>query len=341
VTIGHDAEGLASPFEAAVAALPIGMVIAGADGTIVYDDIEAKLSSLGYHHHVLIEREVHALVADARTGVFRTLTLEVFGPPKSYLSLTSAALARSGAGAFLVTVEDVSDRRRLEEVRRDFVANVSHELKTPVGAILLLAETLVGEHDPPTQARLAKRILDEGDRLAQLVTDLLDLSRIEQVAELPSAEVRLADILSECIERYQLPAERKGIRLRLELEHPELSVRGDRWQLVSAISNLVDNAIKYSEPNSEVLLWLGEVADCAVIRVADQGIGIPARDLARIFERFYRVEADRSRATGGTGLGLSIVKHVVEVHRGRVEVTSLEGTGTTFTITLPKAAQRP
>jgi len=337
VTTGHDASGLASPFEAAVAALPVGMVIAAEDGTVVYDDVDAKLSTLGYHPHVLIAREVQALVADAQAGIFRALTLEVFGPPKSYFSLTSAALPRSGAGAFLVTVEDVSDRRRLEEVRRDFVANVSHELKTPVGAILLLADTLVGEKDPATQARLAKRILDEGDRLAQLVTDLLDLSRIEQAAELPTSRVLLKDILSESLERYQLPAERKGIGLRLDLDQPELSVRGDRWQLLSAISNLVDNAIKYSEPASEVRLWLGEIDDCAVIRVTDQGIGIPARDLARIFERFYRVEADRSRATGGTGLGLSIVKHVVEQHRGRVEVSSLEGTGTTFTIMLPKA----
>jgi two-component system sensor histidine kinase SenX3 len=336
VSIGREASGDASPFEATVAALPVGMVIAAGDGTVIYDDVEAKLATLGYHHHVLIEREVQALVTDAKAGVFRSLTLEVFGPPKSYFSLMSTALPRSGPGAFLVTVEDVSDRRRLEEVRRDFVANVSHELKTPVGAILLLADTLVGEQDPATQARLARRILDEGDRLAQLVTDLLDLSRIEQAAELPTTEVPLAAILSECLERYQLPAERKGIRLRLELAQPALSVLGDRWQLLSAISNLVDNAIKYSEPATEVLLWLGELDGCAVIRVADQGIGIPARDLARIFERFYRVEADRSRATGGTGLGLSIVKHVVEAHRGRIEVSSLEGVGTTFTITLPK-----
>jgi two-component system sensor histidine kinase SenX3 len=234
-------------------------------------------------------------------------------------------------------IEDVSERRRLEAVRRDFVANISHELKTPVGALSLVAETLEGEDDPKIVARLSHRMRTEAERLSRIIEDLLDLSRIES-EESPSRDpVPVHLILGQAIERLRPAAQHRGIRLDVEEPPPDVVVRGDRRQLVSAVHNLVDNAIKYSEDESSVQVKVEDSNGWVDISVADHGIGIPSRDLERIFERFYRVDRARSRDTGGTGLGLSIVRHVAGNHGGEVRVVSREGEGSTFTLRLPGA----
>ncbi|WP_298212175.1 ATP-binding protein [Ferrimicrobium sp.] len=328
--------GDAELWSRAAASLSIGVVLVDAEYRTVYSDYADKIPTGGFAERILLERAISALKHDARLELYRSQTLEVFGPPKSYFQLVTTPLGSDPHPPFIITVENITERKRLEEVRRDFVANVSHELKTPVGGIVLLADALSQESDPATVLRLSRRILDEGDRLARLVTDLLDLSKLEETELHQIHDVNLNEIASECVDRYRLGAEARGIRLEATFAADPPLVSGDRWQLSSALSNLIDNAIKYSEPETEVRVTIANTATTVEATITDQGIGIPARDLSRIFERFYRVDADRSRATGGTGLGLSIVRHVIENHQGRIDVTSTEGVGTTFTILLPR-----
>jgi two-component system sensor histidine kinase SenX3 len=238
-------------------------------------------------------------------------------------------------GGAVAIVQDASDRHRVEAIRRDFVANVSHELKTPVGALSLLAETLDGEDDPLVVDRLAKRVAAEAERLGRIIDDLLDLSRIE-ANESPRQEmVPLTVVVGQAVELLRPAATSSGIRLEVDDPPWYLTVPGDRRDLVSAVSNLVDNAIKYSERDSLVQVRVRSYDDLVEIAVIDEGVGIPARDMERIFERFYRVDRARSRTTGGTGLGLSIVRHVAVNHSGSVRVESREGSGSTFTLSLP------
>jgi two-component system, OmpR family, sensor histidine kinase SenX3 len=238
-------------------------------------------------------------------------------------------------------VEDVSERRRLEDVRRDFVANVSHELKTPVGALRLLAETLDGEEDPDVVTRLLARVTEEAGRLGRIIEELLDLSRIE-VNESPAHErVGLQLIVAEATRPLHSVARDRGVELVVGPAPPGVAIPGDRRDLVSAVGNLVDNAIKYSEPGGQVRVTVTASRGWVDIDVVDNGIGIPSRDLERIFERFYRVDRARSRSTGGTGLGLSIVRHIAVNHGGTVAVRSVEGEGSTFTLRLPLEGSTP
>jgi two-component system, OmpR family, sensor histidine kinase SenX3 len=243
----------------------------------------------------------------------------------------------SSHGLVLVLAEDLTEMRRVEAVRRDFVANVSHELKTPVGALSLLAETIEGAADDPEAVRrFAARMQHESARLTNVVQDLITLSRLqggEPVAE--PKPVPLDDVVRDAVDRCRLKAEPKDITLAVGA--PErLTVRGDEELLVTAVRNLIENAIAYSPEHTRVVVCTRRADDHhAEINVTDQGIGIPAADLERIFERFYRVDPARSRQTGGTGLGLAIVKHVTTRHQGEVKVWSKEGSGSTFTIALP------
>jgi len=233
-------------------------------------------------------------------------------------------------------VDDVSERRQLEAVRRDFVANVSHELRTPVGALALLGEALSGESDPEVVSRLARRITAEADRAARMIEDLLDLSRIEGGGPAPRRQVSVDMLVSAALERSRPVAELR--RVHLQSSHrraPGAWLMGDEAQLVSAVANLVDNAVKYSDEGSSVRVSARMGDGCVDISVRDRGIGIPRKDLQRVFERFYRVDRARSRDTGGTGLGLSIVRHVATNHGGDVSVESAEGQGSTFTLHLP------
>jgi two-component system sensor histidine kinase SenX3 len=235
----------------------------------------------------------------------------------------------------IAIIEDVSERRRLEEIRRDFVANVSHELKTPMGALGLLAETLTLEPDPTVAQRLASRIHTEAFRVSRIIDDLLDLSRIESEEAPPREPIYVNLVMAEAVERVRSAAEQRRITIELDEPNPPVHVLGDRRQLVSAIHSLLENAVTFSYEDSVVRV-AGSQSDGKIqLAVTDTGVGIPARDLERIFERFYRVDHGRSRDSGGTGLGLSIVRHVASNHQGHVEVDSREGEGSTFTLILP------
>jgi len=238
-------------------------------------------------------------------------------------------------GGTIVILSDLSETYRLDRVRRDFVANVSHELKTPVAAIRALAETAstaFSSDDFDTARRFIERLGTEAMRLSALVSDLLDLSRVEAGGELTKSPVMLSSLLADAADRARPIAEAKGIELRIH--DSTIVMNADGSQLAMAVKNLVDNAVRYSEDGA-VDVSASVRDDWVEITVTDQGIGIPSDEVGRIFERFYRVEKGRSRATGGTGLGLSIVRHVAENHGGRVEVLSELGVGSSFTILIP------
>jgi two-component system sensor histidine kinase SenX3 len=242
-----------------------------------------------------------------------------------------------GGGLVLLLVEDQTERRRVEEVRRDFVANTSHELKTPVGALALLAETVEdAADDPEAVRRFAGRMRQEANRLTNLVQDMITLSRIQAAEPIPDpAPVDLDAVVAEALDRGRMKASSRGIELAANGTR-RLSVLGDEELLITALRNLLDNAVAYSPEKTKVVVSTRlDGRHVVELSVSDQGIGIPERDLERIFERFYRVDPARSRVTGGTGLGLAIVKHVTAAHGGRVTVTSKEGAGSTFTLRLP------
>ena len=252
--------------------------------------------------------------------------------------------AVGGGGLVLVLAEDQTESRRVDEVKRDFVANTSHELKTPVGALALLAETIEdAADDAEAVRRFAGKMRQEAQRLTNLVQDLITLSRVQAVEPVPDPRpVELDMVVAEALDRCRMKANARGITLH-SAGTRGLSVLGDEDLLVTALRNLLENAVAYSPERTRVVVTLKRSDGHAELSVADQGIGIPERDLERIFERFYRVDPARSRATGGTGLGLAIVKHVMLAHAGRVTVRSVEGTGSTFTLFIPlrNAAHEP
>jgi two-component system phosphate regulon sensor histidine kinase PhoR len=284
---------------------------------------------------VLAER-----AAQAGAPVVGSLTL-VFPEPRA-LTMRAFPLADRGpTGRIVVTLTDITQRRRLEVLRRDFVANASHELKTPVAAVRALAETLLTAlpDDPEAGHRFAERIGREAERLDVLVRDLLDLSRVER-GTLDAEPVDLVGLVKEVVGGYLDLAEERRIKLGTELQ-PGVAMRGDRAQLLLLLSNLVDNALRYTPARGSVCIRLHAAESRAVIQVDDTGEGIPAAELPRVFERFYRVDKARARQTGGTGLGLAIVRHVAEAHGGTVRVESELARGTTFTVTLPVAGGPP
>ncbi len=236
----------------------------------------------------------------------------------------------------LVLANDRTQVARVEAIRRDFVANVSHELKTPIGALNLLAEAVAeAKDDPESVVRFAARMHTESERLTRLVQQIIDLSRLQNDTLSDEATVvKVDELVAEACEHSATEAERKGIDIATAVE-PELLVHGDRAQLHAAVSNLVENAVTYSPEESRVAVTASVDADDVRITVADHGIGIPGEEIDRIFERFYRVDPARARNTGGTGLGLSIVKHVAASNGGSVEVWSEPGSGSTFTLVLP------
>ena len=239
-------------------------------------------------------------------------------------------------GMVLVLIADESEARRIDAVRRDFVANVSHELKTPIGALGLLSEAILGAKDEPQEVvRFATRMQNEAKRLADLVQEIIDLSRLQSSDPLQKAfAVEVADVVREAVDQAQFSSEQRGISLEIgEIENA--TVTGDREQLIAAVHNLIENAVNYSPEHTKVSIVTKRNGNLVDISVTDQGIGIAESDLNRIFERFYRVDPARSRLTGGTGLGLSIVKHVALNHGGDVKVWSKVGVGSTFTLQLP------
>jgi len=240
----------------------------------------------------------------------------------------------------LVIAEDESTQKRVEAVRRDFVANISHELKTPIGAISVLAEAIdAAKDDPESVERFVGRMQLETARLAELVNQIIDLSRLQSTDPLLSREVvDVAEVVAEAVSRCQERATKRGVSLMLA-RTTHASVLGDRWQLADAVTNLVQNAINYSDERARVTLSILPVTadgdEFVEIKVSDNGIGIKPEDQERVFERFYRVDYGRSRQSGGTGLGLSIVRHIANAHGGTVRVWSRPGQGSTFTMRLP------
>jgi len=242
-------------------------------------------------------------------------------------------------GMVLILLADESEARRVDAVRRDFVANVSHELKTPIGALGLLSEAILGAKDQPEEVvRFATRMQNESKRLADLVQEIIDLSRLQSSDPLQKAfAVEIGDVVREAVSQAQFSSEQRNIALEIG-EVEDATVIGDRDQIVTAIHNLIENAVNYSPENTKVSIVTKRSGNLIEISVTDQGIGIAESDLTRIFERFYRVDPARSRLTGGTGLGLSIVKHVALNHGGDVKVWSKVGVGSTFTLLLPIAS---
>ncbi|MFZ9784487.1 MAG: sensor histidine kinase [Candidatus Nanopelagicaceae bacterium] len=241
-------------------------------------------------------------------------------------------------GMVLVLISDQSEARRIDAVRRDFVANVSHELKTPIGALGLLSEAILGAKDQPDAVvKFASRMQIEAKRLTDLVQEIIDLSRLQSSDPLQKAfDVEASDVVREAVAQAALSAESRKITVEIgEIE--DATVIGDRDQLIMAVLNLLENAINYSPENTKVSVVVKVKEELLEISVTDQGIGIAEGELARVFERFYRVDPARSRMTGGTGLGLSIVKHVALNHGGDIKVWSKEGVGSTFTLQLPIA----
>lgn len=339
-------------FGSALAAMDEPVVLADQSGQVVLRSRGAASLADARHGDALIEGAVQDLIAESLGGSDGDRTLELFGPPRRTLVLRSSVLLDQAAGAesevigVMVTVEDVTQRQRSEAGRRDLVANISHELKTPIGALGVLSEALEGETDPETVQRLSSRIQAEAFRLAATVDDLLQLSEVEEGGGWEPEPVDLANVVSEAIERVASTADRLevGVTVEAPLGSGRAVVAGQHRQLVSAVANLLENAVKYSDPGGEVVIRLIPHADRVALEVIDRGIGIPGSDLARVFERFYRVDRARSRDTGGTGLGLAIVRHIAHSHGGEVTVESREGQGSTFTLTVPSAvglADRP
>ncbi len=434
-----------------------GVVLCDENGAVIYRNGRANALMVSRHGDALAAQAVTDVLEDAWHEGSAERTLDLYGPPRRTLQVRARQIddGRRPLGV-IALIEDVSERRRLEEIRRDFVANVSHELKTPMGALGLLAETLVSEPDPDVAQRLAGRIHNEAFRVSRIIDDLLDLSRIESEEAPPREPVLVNLVMADAIERVRATADQRGIEIVLHEPSPPVAVLGDRRQLVSAMHALLENAITYSYDNSKVVVtgavqrfnpnlshpsvagaldgdehgtgpvtgefpavtgdtttdgnaaaapgespvepvftpeildqysslgqsapgasaatgttaptmpvppvitaegdtagtgpadsaaatspnWRIEERDNVRLSVQDHGVGIPARDLDRIFERFYRVDHGRSRDTGGTGLGLSIVRHVANNHQGWVDVESREGEGSTFTLVLPVQAER-
>lgn len=314
-------------------ALQLGIVVVDARGKEMYRNAAAEDITGARHADVLVDAIVERLLATASLGVSDTEQIQLAGPPQRVLVV--AALPLNGGGA-MATINDITQQWRLDQVRTDFVANVSHELKTPVGALSVLAETIEGETEDVLILRLVKRMVLETQRMAVTIDDLLELSRIEMGEQILVVDVDLNDVVSEVIERTTPAAVHKGVALHLVGTSAKVFVSGNFSQLVSAVGNLVSNAIKYSDKGQLVTVLLASTDDTVEITVEDKGIGIPMASLDRIFERFYRVDRARSRGTGGTGLGLSIVRHVATNHGGQVNVRSREGEGSTFCLVLPR-----
>jgi two-component system, OmpR family, sensor histidine kinase SenX3 len=321
-----------------------GVVVVGRDERVMLVNPAARAMGVLSGDHIAFDELSRLVRAATDRGVpvhgAVDLPMGRLGREPIALSVTAVPLPDAHddqrIGALALLLDDVTEVRRLEAVRRDFVANVSHELKTPVGALTLLAEAVLdAADDAEAVQRFAGRMQRESARLGRLVRELIELSRLQGAEPLPGNDrVLVSALLGEAQDRTRLAAEKAGISVVVRYAD-DLVVRGNETQLTMAITNLVDNAIAYSPRGTRVAVSARAADGHVDISVSDQGIGIAETELPRVFERFYRVDQARSRATGGTGLGLAIVKHVANNHGGSVSVWSVPGAGSTFTIRLP------
>lgn len=317
--------------------LPSASIVTAPDGAVLRASSRALALGLVNRSALTIPDIARLVERVSEDGNAREQEMRVRRPPlgRELLELRVRAAAL-GTGAILVLIDDLAEERRVDAVRRDFVANVSHELKTPVGALSLLAETVLSAADDPEQVRhFAERMQMEASRLSSLIQDVIDLSRLQSDDPMTRAEVVSVDeLVSRALDEVRTLAVSHEIEL-VSGEACSAEIYGDRGQLLTALRNLLTNAIAYSPSKTRVAVSCKASEGLVDITVKDQGIGIPGHDLDRIFERFYRVDPARSRGTGGTGLGLAIVKHVCQNHGGECTVWSEMGTGSTFTLRLP------
>jgi signal transduction histidine kinase len=319
----------------ALSSMPEGVVLFGPDGGTLLENPSATTHLGGVPRTreallpLAVREAAHRAAEHGESGVAEA---EV-GSPARWLRVS--ALPVQTDGTVLLVIRDVTEQRHLDAIRRDFVANASHELKTPAASIQAAAETIrtASHEDPAVIPRFAGQLEREAVRLSRIVGDLLDLSRLESGSDLDEA-VALDAVLRDEGERFEVSAAEAGVALSVSAERVP-RVRGSARDLALLVRNLVDNAIRYTRPGGRVDAEIAADDGEVVLRVSDTGIGIPQRELPRVFERFYRVDRARSRETGGTGLGLSIVRHVVENHGGRIAVESELGRGTRFEVRFP------
>lgn len=345
---GRRAAAVASPtvpdgVDAVIDALDIPGIVVDSSNNVLACSQPAVALGLVWNQ-TLVHDDLIALVdRTRREGEPEAADLQLrrgpFSDAVSHLTVRTAPL---GSRYILVLAEDRTESHRLEEVRRDFVANISHELKTPIGAVSLLAEALESAADSPDDVRrFAERLTIESARLRDMTQEIIELSRLQAADALDNAErVRIDSVVARAVDANRVVAEAHRITIVAQTD-PEAVVWGDESMLAAAVHNLVANAIQHSPDGSRVGVGISRRREAVEIAVTDQGVGIPEAERDRVFERFYRVDSARSRQTGGTGLGLSIVKHVVQNHGGDVRVWSQQGRGSTFTIRIPEAAEAP
>ncbi|MYB25751.1 MAG: hypothetical protein F4X37_11735 [Acidimicrobiia bacterium] len=346
-------------FSGAIARMAEGVVISDDAGEVIFRDGTALATIPSRHGEALMDAALHRLLSRAREGATVREEVRLYGPPPRVFRLSASPLA----GGALALVEDVTERERVETLRRDFVANISHELRTPVGAISLLAETLAdlladragadSQAAPTAENRtgedqtgesqatilgLVGRLVAEADRMARVIDDLAELARVEHETDAERSVVAIQDVVHAVVERLANASEQFGVAVHVAAPGDPILVNVDRRQIASAVHNLLDNAIKYSPAGASVSLRVRRSGPSAELSVQDSGIGIPQGDLPRIFERFYRVDRSRTASSGGIGLGLAIVRHVAINHGGDVAVDSMEGEGSTFSLRLPLLA---
>ena len=333
-----------------IARMTEGVVISDADGRVVFRD-DAELPAISARHgHALMDAALSRVLNRACAGMTVREEVRLYGPPQRVFMLSASLMAGGG----VALIEDITERERVETMRRDFVSNISHELRTPVGAISLLAETIVdllsdsirasgesasGTEDHATVVGLADRMVAEAERMTRAIGDLAELSRVERDVDGDRSVLAFGDVVNAVVERLTNAAEQRGIAVTVAAPSEPVRVCADRRQIASAVHNLLDNAIKYSPAGTAVNMRVRRRDTSAELSVQDTGIGIPQGDLPRIFERFYRVDRSRTSSSGGIGLGLAIVRHVAVNHHGDVEVQSMEGEGSTFTLRLPLVAE--
>ena len=325
------------PADTVLQLLPTAAVLVGPDDVVVLANGAAVGMGIVRGSAVVVPELAQLVRTARRTAVTQTvdLSLDSGGFPRRVLAVGAKAQPLDDGDVALV-VDDLTESRRVESVRRDFVANVGHEIKTPVGALTLLTEAALDARDDPDAVQhFLTRMQREAQRLSRLVQELLDLSRLQGGEAQPTpTRVTIDSIIDEAIDRARNVADAKHIDI-VRGGDTGLVVSGSERQLVTALCNLLDNAVAYSGEGTRVAVGVHARDDAVEIAVKDQGIGIAELDQERIFERFYRVDPARSRATGGTGLGLAIVKHIVNNHGGEVSVWSRPGAGSTFTVRLP------
>jgi two-component system, OmpR family, sensor histidine kinase SenX3 len=334
---------VAQMLERIVALMPMGAAVVDRHRDVVYHNGRAK--ELGLVHERQLDDEAwkaaRRTLADGADVEFDLLPSKRQAPGRTDLSVHGQArlLSEEDRRFAVVFVYDHSEYARMEATRRDFVANVSHELKTPVGAMSVLAEALLScADDPETVRRFGEKVLVEANRLGRMVTELIELSRLQGAERMPDmGPVDVDYVVSEAISRHKVPADNADIIVRTD-DASGLRMHGEQALLVTALANLVSNAIAYSPRGSLVSISRRRRGDNIEIAVTDRGIGIERKDQERVFERFFRADKARSRATGGTGLGLAIVKHVAANHNGSIGLWSQLGTGSTFTLSIPAYA---